>query len=664
VAGKNHLAHVFSPVEIGCLVLRNRIFVPAHTTNFADNNLPSERHLEYHRAKAAGGAALIIFETIRVHPTSIGRSGATAGYDDACIEPFRKITDAVHAEGAKIFGQIVHMGREVDGTYARSATWGPSEVPWSPVATIPHMMTRADIALVVRNHAEAARRLVAAGFDGVEVHLGHGHLLQQFLSPSSNRRSDQYGGALENRLRFPFEVLEAVRKEIGPTFPMGIRISAEEFLPDGLSLTDMGPITRKIIDRVKVDFVNVSHSAYHASYSLSTQMADMQFSAATFRPLPKTIAAHLEGAAARPPVFAVCKFVDLTEADAFLSEGDISMVGMARAHIADPEIVRKTMEGRLQDIKPCIHCNQGCVGMLQAGLPITCLVNPTAGREGAWPLTPRKTSTARRVLVVGGGPAGLEAASVAASQGHDVTLWEGSRKLGGELNLLEAMPQRRDFLKLLQHQQYQCRAQGVNIVLERSGTAKSVQDFSPDILILATGASQQSVKFAGGGESLTLGEALARGHQLGKRIAILDTLGNWAVASVVEHFCNLAHDVTLFVPGGQIAWNVPIYSSFAWRSRVRERGLKVIAMKDIHSVQNGKVALKDVWSGELEDGGFFDAVIAPGAGSSRTALYDQIEETAAISMDNVVVVGDAISPRSALEAVFEGHRAGRELERV
>lgn len=651
----------FSPVTIGKLRLRNRIFVPAHTTNFADRNLPSDRHLAYHRARAAGGVGLIIYETIRVHPTSIGRVGATAGYHDDCILPFRKITDAVHAEGAAIFGQIVHMGREVDGTFARAATWGPSETPWSLTAVVPHAMTHAEIQLVTQNHADTARRLLRAGFDGIEVHLGHGHLLQQFLSPSSNRRTDQYGGSDEHRSRFAVEVLAAVRAEIGPDVPMGIRVSAEEYLPDGLSLADMVRLVPLIVGQVEVDFVNVSHSAYHASYSLSTQMADMQFSSDQFRILPKGISQSLAGKPRSPPVFAVCKFTEIAEADSFLAEGDVAMVGMARAHIADPEIVKKTREGREHDIRRCIHCNQGCTGMLQLGQPITCLVNPMAGREAIWPTHQQKTATAQRVLVVGGGPAGLEAAATAALSGHEVHLWEMAPQLGGELVRLDAMPQRRDFLKLLEDQTRRCRALGVSILLDQSATPTNIEALGPDVLVLATGATHAPVTFADGSSGASMQDVLARADRFGTKIAVLDTLGSWAVASVVEFLCNLGREVTLFVPSGQIAWNVPIYSGFAWRKRVQGSGLKVVALKDIHGFRDGRVILRDAWSGELSDGGAFDAVVAPSAGSARTDLYTAVANAGFMAMERVVTVGDAVSPRTALEAVFEGHRAGREL---
>jgi NADH:flavin oxidoreductase / NADH oxidase family len=236
-------------------------------------------------------SGLIIFEAIRVHPSSIGRAQGVIGYDPRCVPAFRRVAEAVHAHDTKLFGQIVHVGRHAEGYFGRTATWGASPIPWAPGGPIPHEMNEDDMAEVVAGHVRTARHLREAELDGLEVHFGHGHLLQQFLSPASNVRADAYGGSEANRLRFPLLVLQAVREAMGPAYPVGIRISAEEFMSPGLSLTDMQRIVPVIAAAVPIDFVNVSHSAYHASYSLATQMADMHFPRAAFRNLPAGIKA-------------------------------------------------------------------------------------------------------------------------------------------------------------------------------------------------------------------------------------------------------------------------------------------------------------------------------------------------------------------------------------
>jgi dimethylglycine catabolism A len=492
--------HALSPVRIGGLELRNRIFVPAHTTNYGREHLPSDRHLEYHRARARGGAGLIIFESIRVQRNTVGRPQGVAGYDPRCVAPFARIARAVQDEGARLFGQIIHLGRQIEGEWERTVSWGPSAVRWSPTAQMPHAMTRAEMEIVIEGHVRTALHLREAGLDGIEVTAGHGHLLQQFMSPASNQRQDAYGGTLENRLRFPLEVIAAVRNALGREFPMGIRISAEEYLEGGLDLAEMGPITRAIADAVKLDFVNVSHSAYHASYSLATQMADMNVDAAPFRELPRAIRKGLRDAGHDTPVFAVCKFRSVAEAEAMIASGGADLVGMARAHLADPDLVRKAAAGREETHRPCIGCNQGCAAMLERNLPLTCLVNPRGGREGDMALVDASpAATPRALLVIGGGPAGLEAAWVAAARGHRVTLWEREAELGGQLKWIRAMPHRADFMQLLDWQLGQCRRHQVRIETGRSADLDAVRAAGADLAIVATGSKPQPRRFAGGG---------------------------------------------------------------------------------------------------------------------------------------------------------------------
>jgi 2,4-dienoyl-CoA reductase-like NADH-dependent reductase (Old Yellow Enzyme family)/NADPH-dependent 2,4-dienoyl-CoA reductase/sulfur reductase-like enzyme len=659
--GAARYPHVFSPVAVGRLQLRNRILVPAHTTNYGDDNLPSERHLAYHRARAAGGAALIIFETIRVHTSTLGRQQGVNGFDRRCIEPFARIVRAVHGEGARMFGQVVHMGRQVDGNYSRAAPWGASPVPWASTAPVPHEMTAADIEEVVAAHAQAAANLVEAGMDGVEVHLGHGHLLQQFMSPASNRRQDGYGGTDANRLRLALEVLRAVRERVGKDFPVGIRISADEYLPGGLGIEDMERLVPQVLRAVPVQFVNVSHSAYHGSTSLNTQMADMAFSVESFRALPRRIAAAIAPMGDTPPVFAVCKVRSIAEAEEILADGVVSMVAMARAHMADPAIVGKALIGREDQTTPCIACNQGCAGMLQQNLAITCLTNPAMGREASWgPLAPVAAAARRKVLVVGAGPAGLEAAAVAAQLGHDVQVWERSSATGGSLAFTRRMPKRSDFGMLLDHQLRQCRAAGVVIEMGREATRGAIAASGADVVVLATGATPRGLAFEGGGTGLTLEEALRLEDVVGSRIAVVDTLGTWAVAATVEYLADRGAEVTLVVPAGAPAWHVTIYSGYAWRDRIRARRVRIMALHTIHSWRDGEAVLQDLSTGGLLPPVRFDHVVAATHGVTNRSLLGELA-AAGGSGPQVLLIGDARSPRSALEAVFEGHEAARSL---
>lgn len=646
----------FKEVRIGPHSLRNRIFVPAHTTNYGAANLPTDRHLEYHRARAKGGAAMIVFEAIRVHESSLGRAQGVNGYDRAAIPRFEKIARAVQAEGAKLFGQIIHLGRHIDGNFTRTPSWSASAVPWNALAPPPHPMTEDEILVVVAAHADVARNLVDAGLDGIEIAMGHGHLVQQFMSPAVNFRTDAWGGDEVSRTRFAREILRAVRGAVGDRAAVGIRISADEFLPGGLTLADMQRITPALCDAAQVDFVNVSHSAYHGSKTISTQIADMAFAHDAFHHLPRGIAGALRDAGHAVPVFAACRFRTVAEAEDFLADGAIAMVGMARAHIADPALVNRARDGQEHTQRPCIGCNQGCAGFLAQSLAITCLTNPGAGREAEWG-EPSRASAPKRVLVIGGGPAGMEAAAIAASRGHDVALWEASDRLGGALAWTRAMPKRADFGLLLDAQEAALHSAGVAVRLGQVADADAIATHAPDAVVLATGAAAAAQKFPGGGAGLTMQQALSDPDALPNAVAVVDTLGSWALAGFVEWLAGTGRAVTLAAPTGTPGWQVNIYSSYAWRDRLRQLGVRIIGLHAPQSFDGAALTLTDLSTGAPGETLRVGAVVAPTHGTPNDAL------AAALSARNtridVHLVGDCASPRSALEAVFEGHAAGR-----
>jgi mycofactocin system FadH/OYE family oxidoreductase 2 len=646
--------YVFSPFRIGSVELRNRIFVPAHTTNYGDDHLPSERHVHYHAEKAQGGVGLIIFEAIRVHPTSIGRAQGVIGYDPRGVPRFRRVADAVHRHGAKLFGQIVHVGRHAEGHFGRTATWGASPIPWSPAGPIPHEMSEDDMAEVIAGHVLTARHLREAGFDGLEVHFGHGHLLQQFLSPASNVRTDAYGGSEDNRMRFPLQVLRAVRNAMGPDYPVGIRISAEEFMSPGLTVEDMQRMVPRIASAVPVHFVNVSHSAYHASYSLATQMADMHFPRAAFRYLP----AAIKAAVPELPVFAVCRFNRLELAEEVLAAGDADLVGMARAHIADPFLVAKARAGRLDEMRPCIACNQGCIAMVELHQPITCLMNPTAGREAEWGEgTLRPAPSRRRILVIGGGPAGLEAARVSALRGHAVTVWEREAEVGGQVNLAARIPSRGEFAYTRTYFEGQCRALKVPIECGVEATAERVFAFEPDAVVVATGARPKPVAIPGATHVYSVWDALLEPDRLGRHVAFIEADGNWTSVATAEHLADLGKRVTLITGGAGYGTRITIYSLLAVRHRFREKQIRVLALRAVRAVEGSALVLEDLSTGQLDRLDAVDSVVAAAGGVADDRLGRELRGRVA----DLRIVGDCVSPRTALEAIYEGHVAGRTL---
>jgi hypothetical protein len=635
--------------------LRNRLFVPAHTTNFGERHMPSQRHVEYHRARARGGAGLIIFESIRVARESLGRPQGVAGYDRASIPAFARCAEAVHAEGAKLFGQVIHLGRQIEGDWERTASFGPSAVRWSPTGAVQHAMNEEDMAAVIEAHVVTAKNVLEAGMDGFEVHLGHGHLLQQFLSPLSNARSDAYGGAEDNRLRFPIAVLRAVRAAVGPGVAMGIRFSGDEFVDGGLTLADSLSMLPKIFAAVPLDFVNVSHSAYHMSYSLATQFADMHFDPAPFRRLSREIRRVLRESGHDVPVMAAGKYRSVTEAEEAIAGGVADMVGFARGHIADPELIAKSFAGREDEVRACIGCNQGCAQMLEKNLAVTCMVNATVGREAEW--TKQNNSKSKRLVVIGAGPAGLEAAITAAELGHRVTLLEREKEAGGQLLWIRRMPARHDFLGLIAQQLSRCARAGVDMRMGVSADEDSVKALAPEAVILATGSIPQRFNPPLGGTAFTLEEALAAPQKLGRRLAFHDLTGEFASLGAIEHFADLGLSVTVFTPVAGFAWRTTIYSSLATRKRLRDKKVRIAPLRAVKGFAGGELAIEDTSTGELERLTGFDSLVVAQYNAADDRLFAPLRAAGL----EVKAIGDCLAPRTALEAVYEGHAAARAL---
>ncbi|HEY2595584.1 MAG TPA: FAD-dependent oxidoreductase, partial [Chloroflexota bacterium] len=581
-----------------------------------------------------------------------GRSSTIAGYLPESVPGFGAIVQAVHEEGAPIFAQLEHSGRSAVGLYARTAPWAPSAIPWAIGAAIPHVMTHSDIEEIVQAFRQGARHALQAGFDGLEVHLGHGHLLNQFLSPISNARGDEYGGSEVNRLRISLEVVRAVRDEVGPGMPLGIRISADEFLPGGLDLEDMARITRTIVDAVPLQFVNVSHSHYHASLSLATQMADMSFPSAPFLHLPRRI----KEVVPELPVFAIGRIDTLQIADRVVAEGIADMVGMTRAHIADPQIVRKARDNRADEIRPCVACNQGCIGMVELNVPITCLVNPEVGREADWGSgTWTRAAHPARVLVVGGGPAGLAAARAAALCGHRVELWERSSGLGGQLRLAAGLRNRERLGLAIAYFADELSRLDVNVRLRTTATPDLIHDF--DQVIVATGSQPHPLPIDGLGNVVALTDAAAAPERLGAHVAIKDLDGGWPAAALAEHLAALGKRVSLVTPLGGPFSAITVYSRLALTKRLGELKVELRPLRRVLRADGDTLILADVITGSEEPLHGVTDVVSAGELVADAALADVLSANGV----SVEVVGDAFAPRTALDAIFEGYRAGRKV---
>ena len=621
-----------------------------------ERNLPSQQLLDYYEARAAGGVGLIFMEGIRPSRSALARPPQLAGFLPDCHDAFRACAEVAHKHGAKMFTQIVHVGRQGDGNCSRTPAWGASPVPWTGTGAVPHEMTQSEIRSVIDDQVAVAHMLRKAGIDGIELHLGHGHLAQQFLSPISNRRTDRYGGSEENRMRFALELFSAVREAVGPDYPIGFRFTLHEYIDGGLTPAETIPVLLKIVDRVQMDFVHLTQSAYHGSLSVATLSPDMSFADDEFRHLTIEATAALRRHGSQIPVLTVARFRELHQAEGMIAEGHADMVGMGRATLADPEIVLKSLEGREEEVVPCIACNQGCLGRNWTALPITCISNPTVGKEAEWGKPSLKRAEARKaILVVGGGPAGLEAAHIAADRGHSVTLWEKSSELGGQLRTGSRFSKRETLGLLVDSLIRRCEKARVKIEIRQNATPISVRESGADEVIFATGSSVRPITLP---SSAIAGQLIVDGKvPLGSRVAVYDLTGGYTMFGVMDHLMAAGKNLTLITPAGSPGWNIVPYSLYELMHQFRENGVRLHALRRLVSFQDNVLRVADAVCGAEETIGEYDNVVVV---DHNTACS---EHMGWFSNDPIIQhsIGDCLAPRTAVEAIYEGQELARSI---
>lgn len=645
------------PFVLGRHHLRNRVVFPGHTTNFGADSLPTARHRAYLARRARGGAGLVITEAVRVHPTSAGRDSTLGSYHPQAVAAYGALADAVHTEGAPLVAQLMHAGRQAAADSTRTAAWAPSPISWTHGGPVPHAMNHDDIRTVVAAFGAGAHCMAAAGLDGVEIHLGHGHLLQQFLSPATNHRDDAYGGSLDNRLRLTREVLTAVTGALPDGFLLGLRISAHEFLAGGLEPDDVVEAVALLRRDFPIDLLHVSHSAYVGQASLSTQMADMSHGPAPFRRFPRMFKAAFPDL----PVIAVCRIDDLAVADELLTAGDADLVAMARAQIADPDLVHKSAQGRADEVRSCLACNQACIGRIELSLPLSCVVNPAAGEEEADDLAragATATASGRSVLVIGAGPAGLTAAVTAAECGARVVLAEAGDAVGGQVGYARRLAGR-ERLGLLTDDLYAAAVRaGVDIRFgARVGPSPSSPAAAPDPrefdhVVVATGARPSArawpdVEVVDAFAAVELAE-----HGPPRRLAVVDDEGTWITGGLVEALARTGHRVHLVSPGAQLFGRITLYSRVGLVDRLtRLRVSTHLARSPRRGTPQGLVVADTIGGGEEVLEGV-DLVVDVPARHACDELYHWLGGLGV----RCVVVGDAVAPRSLVEATHEAHR--------
>src|SRR6266487_4791553 len=474
---------LFKPLTIGLREARNRVLFGSHATNLARHNLLSSQHADYYAARAEGGVGIIVLEEHIVHVSDMPYESAVLGYLPNTVQAVAAVAKRIHEHGSLVFVQLNHNGQQSTSGHHQREMWAPSPVPDVSSRETPKEMEQADIRAVVEGFAQVAHNVTQAGADGVELQVADSSLLRQFLSPLTNQRSDTYGGELENRLRFVQETLEAVDAAIGTDSVLGVRFCADELAPwAGLTPEQSLVIVRLLVATGRIDYVTVTKGSI-----LSTQM--FPFNASMH--VPPGYAVHLAGAIKSVvdiPVLAAGRIMSAAQAERILAEGQADGVEMIRALIADPNLPRLSQEGRAWRVRPCISCNQGCQVRGVMNVAIGCNVNPDVVH--AQPLPPEKppSKSGQKVYIVGGGPAGLEAARTAALRGREVVLYEREATLGGTVALAAKGPGRGELQFISDFLQAELERLGVEVCTGIEVTAEMIMEHQPYTVVIATGA--------------------------------------------------------------------------------------------------------------------------------------------------------------------------------
>lgn len=658
--------HLFSPLRIGPVESRNRVIFGAHFTMFSEParvwgepGFFGARYGRYLAERARGGAGVIIAGQAQVHLTTAYQMANNAiAWDEEAIPHFEDVTAPIHRHGALAFLQLAHNGGVNFGSWSKLPVWAPSAVANSTEP--PKALERHEIHQLVDSFARSAANAAAGGFDGVEIHAAHGYLLHEFLSPRSNQRTDEYGGSLDNRMRFTVEVLQAVRAAVGGRVAVGVRLVGDEEQRDGSGITpkDAAVIAARLEDLALVDFIDVS-----------VGISGLGMVRPMYQPhllgIPAT--ATVKQAVQDVPVFAVHRILTPEEAEGVLARGDADAVTLVRALIADPEWAAKAETGHAQTIRHCTGCNQGCYGHITQSLPMTCVNNPAVGREEAFGLdTLEPALIKKRVVVVGGGPAGLETAWIAAARGHEVILLEQHAELGGKIRLAQRLPGRAEIAGFADWRVGECARRGVDVRLATTATVENVVALRPDAVVIATGgratvfgASKfHPMPIRGCEQTFVIDheQALIDVATLPDPVIILDAVGHIEAIGIGELLASLGKTVTVVtpLPMPMLLDRETMGAALprAARAGMRWRPNTVLATIGEHSV-----TLIDTLSGQAETVAPLGTVVIRTHGLPNDELYFALRERVA----EVARVGDAVAVRPVDRAIFDGHVVGRAL---
>nr|MDO8081815.1 FAD-dependent oxidoreductase [Candidatus Freyarchaeota archaeon] len=651
---------LFEPIQIRNMNLKNRAVMPAMHLGYADKGYVTQQIIDFYAERARNEVGLILVGGCWTEILGKGMETMLRIDSDEAIPGLSKLTKAIHEGGAKCGAQLYHSGR-----YAFSFIIGQTPVSASAVQSkftgeTPRALTKEEILQTEENYGEAALRAKRAGFDAVELIASAGYLIPQFLSPLTNKRDDEYGGALKARMRFGVECIQAIKDKVGDDYPLIMRISGDDMMPGGNTYKEVREYT-PVFAEAGVNMFNVT-GGWHES---TVPQITMNVPRGTYVWLAENVKEVVD-----VPVMACNRITDPLLAEQVLIDGKADLVGLGRALICDPEWVRKAKEGRFKEIRQCLGCNQGCFDHVFMLTPVECLANAAASREAEYRIKP--AAKRKKVLIIGGGPGGMEAARVAKLRGHDVTLYEKTYTLGGQLNLAAAPQDRREFKNLVDYLSYQMNLLGVNVVLCKEVTPEVVKKLKPDVIIVATGGRPLVPKIPGidGPNVVMSWDVLAGKAAVGKRAVVVGGGGVGCETGLylTDHASITPEQMMFLVNFGvldlQTAYDMArktrdviivemLDKMGADISRTcRWTILKTLSMRGVQMLTNAKVAKITDKGVILENGDLLEAdtvVVAVGT-VPNNELIDQLEGSA----PEIYSIGDCVQPRKAYEAVHEG----------
>lgn len=636
---------LFSSIRINRLTLPNRIVLPAMVTNFAScNGEVTDRLVRYHVERAAGGCGLNILEATCVNRSGLSFARGCGCDSDAMIPGLRRLTDAVHAVGGRMAIQLQHGGRCAVPEFSRRPRLLVSRIPELTSDEDSREMTEEDILSLVRDYADAAERAVRAGFDAVEIHGAHGYLIIQFLSPRTNHRADRWGGSPENRRRFALEVIKAVRERVGADFPLIFRLSVDELVEGGLTLDSASDMAVAAVE-AGIDALHISVACPESNqFVTAPARVPMGWNAGRAAAIRKAVGG-------RVPVIVVGRIHNRETAERIVREGAADLVAVGRAQIADPEFAGKLKRGEDQAIVPCLSCNDGCIGSTARGEGVTCAVNPRAGHELRWPAV--AASPSRTVLIVGAGPSGMTAATVAAQRGHRVVLVEKRDRFGGLLHVAKLPPHKELYGKLAEYMERRLRALNVDIRPGCEATPELLEEVRPEAILVATGALPVVPGFCrGAGKTVTARDVL-EGAPVGSKVMVLG--GGLVGCETAEFLAEKGHQVTILELRDTLAPDLEPRARRLLLPRVAELGVTPLLQREIVGIDPaGTITVRDRFRREATFSEFDSLVLALGYRPDQS-VHPMLEDRGV----PLTYIGDSVgagkvlgATRSAFEAAY------------